>query len=276
MNLLIVGGTGTFGKAFARKALDEGIERICIYSRSEWTQAQMRAQFNDDQRLRWFIGDVRDRDRLVTAMQGIDAVIHAAALKRIEVGHYSPTELIKTNVTGTTNVVEAAFIAKVSKAVLLSTDKAVLPVSPYGQSKALAESIFLNANRMHVGPKYAVVRYGNVWGSTGSVVPRWRELIAHGHDSVPITDPDCTRFFMLPEEAVDLVWQTLRSMHGGELVIPDWLPAYRLGDLAAAMGVKTHPIGLPEWEKKHEAMREGCTSDRARRMSINEIQQHLR
>lgn len=278
MSLLIAGGSGTFGRAFARKAIAEGVERVCIYSRSEWTQAQMRTQFNDDPRLRFFIGDVRDRERLTRAMRGVETVVHAAALKRIEVGHYSPDEMVKTNVDGTSNVVEAAFIAGVKRAVLLSTDKAYQPVSPYGQSKALAESLFLNANNVFGmnGPAYSVVRYGNIWCSTGSVVPRWRELIMTGATRVQVSDPDCTRFFMLPVEAVNLVWRTLQEMQGGELVIPHWLPAYRVGDLAEAMGVDMEITGLPPWEKKHESMRDGLSSDKARRMSIEELEEALR
>lgn len=277
MSILIIGGTGTFGRAFTSKALANGVERVCIYSRSEWTQAQMRSQFADDPRLRWFIGDVRDRERLTRAMRGVDVVVHAAALKRIEVGHYSPDEMVKTNVDGTSNVVEAAFSAGVKKAVLLSTDKAYQPISPYGQSKALAESIFLNANNVfgQHGPAYSVVRYGNIFCSTGSIVPRWRELIAAGAKRVPVSDTECTRFFMRPEEAVDLVWKTIASMDGGELVIPNWLPAYRVGDLAEAMDVEMEVLGLPSWEKLHESMRDGLSSDRARRMEVDELRREL-
>lgn len=277
-SLLIVGGSGTFGRAFTRKALDEGIERICIYSRSEWMQAQMRTQFKDDERLRWFIGDVRDKARLARAMHRVDVVVHAAALKRIEVGNYAPDEMVKTNVNGTANVVEAAFEAGVRKAVLLSTDKAYQPVSPYGQSKALAESFFLNANNMFGshGPAYSVVRYGNIWCSTGSVVPLWRELIKAGAKRVPVSSLDATRFFMLPSEAVDLVWNTIKEMHGGELQIPSWLPAYKLADLVTAMEVEPEVIGLPAWEKLHECMREGLCSNTARRMSVDELKGALR
>lgn len=269
-SLLITGGSGSFGQAFTRKVLSEykGIERIAILSRGEHAQAEMAAAFNDE-RLRFFIGDVRDRDRLRRAFEGIEVVVHAAALKRIEVGYYNPSEMVKTNINGASNVIEAAMDAGVKKVVALSTDKAYQPVSPYGQSKALAETMFRNAYQKDRGPIFAVTRYGNVWGSKGSVVPRWRELLKTT-DTVPVTDPEVTRFFMRMSEACELVAGTIASMRGGELVIPE-LPAYRLGDLATAMGAKVKVIGLPEYEKVHEGMSDGNTSDRARRMSVGEL-----
>ena len=236
MRVLITGGTGTFGKAFTRRALELGAERVCIYSRGEYTQHLMRQEFGDDQRLRFFIGDVRDRDRLRRAVEGIEIVVHAAALKRIEVGHYNPGEMVKTNIDGAANVIEASHDAGVKKVVFLSSDKAYQPISAYGQSKALAETLFIAANNVHGehGPRFACVRYGNVSGSTGSVIPIWRELISAGKKIV-ITDPNCTRFWMTQAEAVKLVLDTINSMRGGETNIPT-LPAYRLGDLAVAMG----------------------------------------
>ena len=276
MQYLITGGTGSFGNAFAEYLLSNGAERICIYSRDEHKQAVMRDRLNNNDKLRFFIGDVRDKDRLRRAMQGIDIVVHAAALKRIEVGHYSPDEMVKTNILGAMNVIEAAFDAKVKKVVALSTDKAYQPISPYGQSKALAESLFLNANNTYGehGPKYAVVRYGNVWKSNGSVVPKWQEILKTSNE-VPVTDPDCTRFMMFMEEAVSLVTNTIETMNGGELVIPKNLPAYRLGDLAIAMGANPIESGLPKWEKLAECMEYGNCSDTARRMTVEEIRQAL-
>jgi UDP-N-acetylglucosamine 4,6-dehydratase len=277
VSVLIIGGSGFFGRAFARAALSV-FDRVCIYSRSEWLQAQMRAEFNDDPKLRWFIGDVRDLPRLRLAMEGVDTVIHAAALKRIEVGHYNPVEMVKTNVGGAMNVIEAAqtthdLFHRPRKVIALSTDKAYQAVSPYGQSKSLAESLFLAANntRAKDGPIFSVVRYGNIFASTGSVVPYWKSLVAKGKKKVPLTDPECTRFFMRIEEAVSLVFQTLDTMKGGELVIPNWLPAYRLGDLAEAMGVDYEVTGLPDYEKRDESMREGLCSATARRMSVEEL-----
>src|SRR5262249_49953194 len=159
-----------------------------------------------DERLRFFVGDVRDLPRLRRAMEGVDLVVHAAALKRVEVGHYNPDEMVKTNVWGAMNVIDAATSAGVAKVVALSTDKSSEPVSPYGQTKALAESLFLNANHMRGenGPKFAVVRYGNVVGSTGSVIPLWRAFLKFGRE-LTITDPDATRFWMTRDQAIDLV-----------------------------------------------------------------------
>lgn len=286
MNFLITGGTGAFGMAFARRLLASGwiapsgaISKIAIYSRAEYRQFlchQELAPLDPDTRLRFFIGDVRDRDRLRRAMEGIDTVIHAAALKRIEVGHYNPIEMVKTNVDGAVNVIEAAQDAGVKKVVALSSDKAFQPISPYGFSKAMAESLFLAANNTSGwnGPRFAVVRYGNVWRSTGSVVPVWEELRAKGATEVPVTHPDCTRFFMRMDEAVDLVLQAVESPEVDKIRIPR-LPAYRLGDLADAMGLKMKVIGLPDWEKMHEGMNFGNTSDRARRMTMKELKEAL-
>lgn len=250
-------------------------ERIIIFSRGELRQAEMAERFiplDRSKRLRFFIGDVRDRARLRRAMNGVDTVFHAAALKRIEVGQYNPVEMVRTNVDGAVNVIEAAQDAGVRKVVALSTDKAWQPVSPYGYSKAMAESLFLAANNTVAqgGPGFGVCRYGNIWCSNGSVVPRWRTILADGGKSVPVTDPDCTRFFMLASQAVDLV----RSTKAGELNIPE-LPAYRVGDLAEAMGAEMKVFGLPKWEKKHEGMADGNTSDKARRMTIDELKEAL-
>jgi UDP-N-acetylglucosamine 4,6-dehydratase len=275
-SILITGGTGGFGRAMTRYLLGRqyqlspGITKVAIYSRGEHAQAQMAEGF-DDERLRFFIGDVRDRDRLKRAMHGIDVVIHAAALKRIEVGKYNPTEMVKTNIGGAINVIEAAHDVGVSKVVALSTDKAYQPISPYGQSKALAESLFLNAYRG--GPEFCVTRYGNVWKSPGSVVLRWQERLKNGV-GIDVTDPECTRFFMTMDEAVQLVAGAVDWAKQGELVIPK-LPAYRLGDLVMAMGHEAEITGLPEWEKRHEGMADGNTSDVARRMTVEELRAAL-
>ncbi len=283
-SILITGGTGFFGRAFVKRLLvTYAFDRICIYSRGEHTQALMRedlahdhVELKDHEILRWFIGDVRDRDRLRRAMTGIDVVVHAAALKRIEVGFYNPIEMVKTNVGGAINVIEAAQDASVQKVLALSSDKAFQPVSAYGTSKALAESIFLAANNTTAagGPKFAVCRYGNIWKSTGSVVPKWHKVALNGNRTVPLTDPECTRFFMTIDEAVQLVIDTIDTMQGGELAIPD-LPAYRLGDLAEAMQVETNVTGLPAWEKAHESMDVAKCSADARRMSIDELRSFL-
>jgi UDP-N-acetylglucosamine 4,6-dehydratase/5-epimerase len=274
--VLLTGGSGFFGRAFTRRLLaGDRVKRICIYSRCEHRQAAMREAFDDDGRLRFFVGDVRDRDRLARAMEGVDVVVHAAALKRIEVGYYNPDELVKTNVGGTMNVIDAAIATRtVHSVVLLSSDKAFEPVSAYGQSKALAESLVLAANRTHGGrrPRFAVTRYGNVAGSTGSVIPRWREFIARG-EAVPVTDPECTRFWMTADEAVDVVLATIGRMPA-EPVIPE-LPAFRLCDLAAALGATMRVMGLDAFEKRHESMRAGLSSDTAPRLTVAALRERL-
>lgn len=281
MRVLVTGGSGAFGTAFITTLVKrDWAERAVVYSRGEFRQFQMAQELtplDGRKALRFMIGDVRDRSRLTRAMRGIDIVVHAAALKRIEVGFYNPVEMVKTNIDGAINIIEAAQDAGVKKVVALSTDKAFEPVSPYGASKALAESLFLAANNTtgQDGPRFAVCRYGNVWNSTGSVVPTWKNMMTAGQTSVPVTDPECTRFFMTMGQAVKLVLDTIDTMEGGEIKIPD-LPAYRLGDLATAMGVDMDVIGLPAWEKAHESMSAGNSSDLARRMSVDELQKALK
>ena len=280
-SILVSGGTGAFGQAFIRRLL--GMKpppsRIIVFSRGEYRQFQMAQEFEPlDQKkvLRFMIGDVRERDRLKRALDGVEMAVHAAALKRIEVGHYNPLEMVKTNINGSTNLVEAAQDAGVKKVVFLSSDKAFEPVSPYGLSKAMAEAIFLAANNTTgwTGPRFSVARYGNIWGSTGSVVPVWKDIIRRGEYTVPVSDPECTRFYMQMDQAIDLVLDTFATMKGGEVNIPT-LPAYRLGDLATAMKVRMDVKGLPPWEKLAESMAKGNSSDKARRMSVEELEAAL-
>jgi UDP-N-acetylglucosamine 4,6-dehydratase len=276
-SVLITGATGTFGRAFVRRLLDDKLsDRICIFSRGEHAQADFRAELADDPRCRWFIGDIRERDRLRRAFTGVDVVVHAAALKRIEVGHANPVELARTNIDGAINVIEAAQDAGIKKVVALSSDKAHASVSAYGHSKAMMECLFLAANNTvgADGPRFAVTRYGNIFAASGSVVPKWQAIMATGVKAVPVTNPGCTRFYMTIQEAVDLVLDTIATMKGGELAIPD-LPAYRLGDLAEAMGALTSIQGLPHWEKLHESMGPDKSSEHARRMSVDELRAAL-
>lgn len=265
MNYLITGGTGYFGQAFARHLLcNDKTGKVCIYSRGEFAQHQMRQKFNDDQRLRFLIGDVRDQPRLQLAMRDADVVVHAAALKRVEVGEYNPTEMVQTNIDGTCNVITSAVnLHRTGKepveVVYLSSDKACAPLNCYGATKLVGEKMILAANNIagEDGPRFAVTRYGNVAGSTGSVIPVWRSILKHkrGDDRViPLTDPNCTRYWMSLQQAVDLVEWTIMNMTGGELVIPS-LPAYQVGDLAHAMEVdRTLATGLKPGEKMHEEM----------------------
>jgi len=250
--------------------------KVCIYSRGEFAQSVMRAEFNDDQRLRWFIGDIRDQDRLTRAMHDIDVVVHGAALKRTEVCAYNVMECVATNIIGTQNVAKACIDAGVKKAVLLNSDKSVLGTTTYGLSKAMAERIFLNANAYsgERGTIFASCLYGNISGSTGSVIPIWRKQ-RETSDTVTVTDPDATRFWMYRHEASELVLKAINEMLGGDVFIPT-LPAYRVGDLAEAMGAKMNIIGMAENEKMHEEMRPGETSEIARRMSIKELQEALK
>ena len=215
-------------------------------------QHLMYETFKRDERLRMFIGDVRDRQRLRMAMEGCEYVIHTAALKRVEVGESNPHEMVKTNVNGAANVIEAAFEACVRRVVSISSDKACEPLNAYGTSKLMAEKMFLAANNVHGerGPSYAVVRYGNVGGSTGSVIPLWRRLAAAGQ-RVQVTDLEATRFWISVAEAVALVLWALES--DVTMAVPD-LPSYRLGDLVEAMAVEANVVGLGPGEKKHETM----------------------
>jgi UDP-N-acetylglucosamine 4,6-dehydratase len=265
VNYLITGGTGYFGQAFAMHLLQhEKTGKVCIYSRGEFAQHLMRQKFGNDERLRFFIGDVRDQPRLQLAMRGADVVVHAAALKRVEVGEYNPTEMVQTNIDGTRNVITAALNMTVNRnkaleVVYLSTDKACAPLNCYGATKLVGEKLMLAANNVagENGPKFAVTRYGNVAGSTGSIIPTWREALFHkdwGKRVVTMTDPDCTRYWMSLQEAVNLVEWTIMNMLGGELVIPS-LPAYSVADLATAMDASTViKTGLNPGEKKHEEM----------------------
>ena len=272
MSILITGGSGFLGHGLVGQLLKGDDERICIYSRGEHSQAVMREKFPDpDGRLRWMIGDVRDESRLRWAMNGIDVVIAAAALKRIEVGVYAPSEMVLTNVFGAMSTINAAAYCGVKKVIGISSDKAYNARSPYGQSKAMSEALYLSAGTERPGPIYSAVRYGNIWGSTGSIGPKWQRLMAEGATHVPVTAPSCTRFFMKIEEAVKLILDTEKTMTGGELVIPESLPAYQLRDLADAFGAKMTITGLPKWEKEHEGLRDGLTSDHARRMTVDEL-----
>lgn len=284
-NILITGGTGFFGQGMVRHLLTKPwAERICIFSRDEAKQAMMRAQIADpNRRLHWFIGDVRDRARLTRAMNQVHTVIHAAALKRVEVGEYNPGEMVKTNVLGAMNVIEAATDAGVRHVVALSSDKACQPRNGYGASKLMMEKLILGANnaRGMTGPRFACTRYGNVANSTGSVIPTWRAAIEAGRRPI-ITDPDATRFWMTLQEAIDLVLNTAETMNGGELVIPD-LPAYRLGDLLGVLPRKVQDlptaehVGLGPGEKLHERMKEdGPDSSQVRRMTVDELREALR
>jgi len=254
--VLITGGTGSFGKKFTEIVLREHDPKaVRIFSRGEFLQLQMRQQFNDDPRLRFFIGDVRDRDRLYRAMDGVDIVVHAAALKQVPACEYNPIEAVKTNIDGAVNVINAAIDNEVEKVIAISTDKAVYPVNLYGATKLVAEKLFVQGNA-YTGQhrtKFSVVRYGNVVGSRGSVIPLFLEQRRTG--KITITDERMTRFWITLEQGVRFVISCIERMKGGEIFVPK-IPSMRIVDLAdvIAPGVEREIIGIRPGEKIHECL----------------------
>ena len=256
-SLLITGGTGSLGNALTRYLLDHtNLRRVIIYSRDELKQHEMRQRFGNDPRLRFFIGNVRDLDRLRRAFTGVDYVIHAAALKQVPAAEYNPFECIKTDVLGGQNVIEAALDCGVKKLVALSTDKACNPINLYGATKLCSDKLFVagNAYAGGSGTQFAVVRYGNVSGSRGSVVPLFKRFAETGGE-VTITDERMTRFWITIETAVQLVMDSFEHMVGGEIFVPK-IPSMRVVDLAQALcpGQPIRVIGIRPGEKLHEAM----------------------
>jgi len=256
-DILVTGGTGSFGRAFVRHALDQlNPRRIIVFSRDELKQWEVRQLFGDDPRLRFFLGDVRDRSRLVRAMHRVDYVVHAAALKQVDSGEYNPWEFVQTNVIGSQNVIEAAIDSGVKRVVALSTDKASSPINLYGATKLTADKLFINGNHYAAAydTRFSVVRYGNVMGSRGSIIPKFKALHAAG-ESLPITDLRCTRFLITLPQAVEFVVDSFELMTGGELYVPR-IPSMKVTDLAEAIapGAKMHDVGLRPGEKLHEEM----------------------
>jgi UDP-N-acetylglucosamine 4,6-dehydratase len=256
-SVLITGGTGSLGKALIKYLIEQtNVRRIAIYSRDELKQHNLRNEIGENSRLRWFIGDIRDLDRLKRALHGVDFVIHAAALKQVDTGEYNPMEFIKTNVLGSQNLIEACIDQKIKKVVALSTDKASSPINLYGATKLTADKLFIAANNysFSYGTTFSVVRYGNVMGSRGSVIPYWREL-AHAGKPIPITDFAMTRFWISINQAVEFVMHSLQMMKGGELYVPK-IPSMKIIDLASAVapGADFEEIGMRPGEKLHEEM----------------------
>jgi UDP-N-acetylglucosamine 4,6-dehydratase len=265
--VLITGGTGSFGQAFVGHALQHcRPARLVIYSRDEMKQYEMAHVYGQDRYpcMRYFIGDVRDVDRLEMAMRGIDCVIHAAALKHVPAAEYNPMECIRTNVHGAENVVAAALRCRVKRVVALSTDKAASPINLYGASKLASDKIMIAANNLagDIGTRFSVVRYGNVLGSRGSVVPLFLNLIRSGVKELPITDPRMSRFWITLKNGVEFVLNSLDTMQGGEIFVPK-IPSMRVLDLAKALAPElSHSIvGIRPGEKLHEVM---VTKDDAR------------
>ena len=260
-SILITGGTGSFGKQYVKTLLaNYQPKRLIIFSRDELKQYEMELEFNADC-MRYFIGDVRDKDRLMQAMQDVDYVIHAAALKQVPAAEYNPMECIKTNIHGAENVIAAAIANDVEKVIALSTDKAAAPINLYGATKLASDKLFVAANNM-VGKgrtRFAVVRYGNVVGSRGSVVPFFEKLVANKSDHIPVTHLEMTRFWITLQMGVDFVLKNFQRMHGGEIIIPK-IPSVRIVDLAKAYAPDTpiKEVGIRPGEKLHEIM---CPTD---------------
>jgi UDP-N-acetylglucosamine 4,6-dehydratase/5-epimerase len=255
--VLITGGTGSFGKECVKTILERYSPRkLIVYSRDELKQYEMAQVFNSEV-MRYFIGDVRDRDRLDLAMDGVDYVIHAAALKHVPIAEYNPMECIKTNIDGGNNVIQVALKHEVEKVIALSTDKAANPINLYGATKLASDKLFVAANNI-VGSKktrFAVVRYGNVVGSRGSVVPFFQKLSDDGATEIPITDPRMTRFWITLAQGVEFVLQSFQRMQGGEIFVPK-IPSMKITELAGAIapGLSVNVIGIRPGEKLHEVM----------------------
>jgi UDP-N-acetylglucosamine 4,6-dehydratase len=255
--ILVTGGTGSFGKAYISNLLaSHDIKKVIVFSRDELKQLEMRNLFSDDPRLRFFIGDIRDKERLLRAFSGVDYIVHAAALKQVDTGEYNPREFILTNIIGSQNVVDAAIDCGVRKIVALSTDKASSPINLYGATKLTADKLFTAANvyGTNSNTKFSVVRYGNVMGSRGSIIPLFQELAAKGLP-IPVTDLRMTRFWITLGQAVKFVDETFSEMNGGELFVPR-IPSMKITDLVAAIAPnsKIEEIGIRPGEKLHEEM----------------------
>lgn len=252
--VLVTGGTGSFGKKFVRKALTLGVKKIIVFSRDELKQYEMKQEFKDD-RIRFFIGDVRDKERLLRAFDGVDIVIHAAAMKHVDACEYNPFEAVKTNIHGAQNIVEASIDQGVEKVIALSTDKAAAPVNLYGATKLASDKLFIAANAYSAGrhTKFSVVRYGNVVGSRGSVVPFFKKIRHTG--VLPVTDDRMTRFWITLDQGVQFVIDNLERMQGGELFVPK-IPSMNIIDLAKAIGPECdiEIVGIRPGEKLHETM----------------------
>jgi len=260
-SILITGGTGSFGREFTRTILERyNPARLVIFSRDEHKQFEMQQQFNEPV-MRYFIGDVRDMERLKQAMRGIDFVVHTAALKHVPIAEYNPMECIKTNIRGAENVIEAALENNVEKVIALSTDKAANPINLYGATKLASDKLFVAANNITGSrqTRFSVVRYGNVVGSRGSVLPFFRKIISEGVKELPITDTRMTRFWITLQQGVDFVLKNFQRMQGGEIFVPK-IPTVKIIDLAESLSpdLPIAEIGIRPGEKIHEVM---CPAD---------------
>lgn len=267
-SVLITGGTGSFGRAFAKKLLKEDeCSKVIIFSRDEWKQWEMQQSdplFNSS-KIRYFLGDIRDKVRLERAFNEVDLIVHAAALKQVPAAEYNPAEFVKTNIMGAMNIIDAAIDAGVKNVIALSTDKAVNPVNLYGATKLCSDKLFVSGN-VYVGargyPKFSVVRYGNVFDTRGSIIPYWKSLLAKGAKALPVTDKRMTRFWITLDQAADFVAKCAAQMVGGEIFVPK-IPSVKIIELAKALSPET-PVdicGIRPGEKLHELL---ISSDDAR------------
>jgi UDP-N-acetylglucosamine 4,6-dehydratase len=256
-SILITGGTGSFGQKLTSKILKNyRPKRLIIFSRDEFKQAEMQRVYSQ-KCMRYFIGDVRDRERLIMACKGVDVIVHAAAMKQVPAAEYNPMECIKTNIGGAENVIAAAVENQVKRVIALSTDKAANPLNLYGATKLCSDKLFVAANNIvgGTGSRFSVVRYGNVIGSRGSVVPLFQQLVDEGAEYIPITDPRMTRFWITLEQGVDFVASCFERMNGGEIFVPK-IPSVKITDLAKAIApnIPTKIVGIRPGEKIHEIM----------------------
>ena len=265
--ILITGGTGSFGQTFAKKILREfSVKKLIIFSRDEMKQYEMKKKFKKmslDKKIRFFVGDVRDYDRIKLALNEVDYIVHAAALKIVDTAEYNPIEFVKTNIYGAENIIKASLETRVKKVIVLSTDKAVNPINLYGATKLVADKLFIAANNLSGNFKtvFSVVKYGNVVGSRGSIIPFFKELIKSGSNFFPITDTQMTRFWITLDDGVSFVLKSLMMMQGGEVFIPK-MPSFKITDLAKGIN-QTIPhkiVGIRPGEKIHEIL---CSSDEA-------------
>lgn len=252
--ILITGGTGSFGQAMTKYLLTKKVKKIIIYSRGELKQFNMQNEIKDE-RIRYFIGDVRDKDRLKRACRGVDYIIHAAAMKQVPACEYNPFEAIRTNTGGAVNVIDSAIDCGVKKVVALSTDKAVNPINLYGATKLCSDKLFQNANAYSGknGTKFSIVRYGNVANSRGSVIPYFKELKAKGIKTLPVTDERMTRFYITLDQGIKLVETAFKKMRGGEIFVAK-IPSFRIVDLVKSLECNYRVVGIRHGEKLHEIM----------------------
>lgn len=276
----ISGGSGYLGTSICKYFLENKIpfEKMIIFSRDWLKQKKLKQLISIDNldKFRFFIGDIRDKDRLIRAMKGVDICIHAAALKDLDVCEKNPSEAMLTNILGTQNIIDACIENKVYKSILISTDKACNPINTYGASKFMAEQLFLNASNYAASTSilFSVVRYGNVFGSSGSVLPVWLDLIKKGETKLPLTHANMTRFFIKVDESVCLILNTLEKMQGNELIIPK-LKSFYIKDLASVLGYSTHEIGIRMNEKLHEELKPGVNSFNSEKMSFPELSEEV-